>query len=190
MQKIETLEYICAFGIELKKVREEDLQLICHWRNHPSILPYMEEKREVGLNHLHFWFMKIDKDKTAFPYIAYLKDKPIAYTEIKNIQYSTHSAFDGLFVFGSEIAGTGISYNIVLSREIIVSALGVQDLFSMVHAANADGNCFVRNYGGDIIEQKGFFNLYRHEFSKRRKKLKEIAGYLRMDDEYNKYFES
>lgn len=184
------LNPISAFGIELKKLREKDLPLLCQWRNHPSIRPFMEDTRELTLRHLGYWLNKAEKSAKSFQYLAYLKDRPIAYTEIKDIDYNHSSATDGLFVFGPEIAGTGLSYNIVLCREILVERLRLKDLFSIVHMANAGGNGFVKNYGGELIGQKGDFNIYKHFFLKRRSRLKQIASFLRMSGEYEKNFGS
>lgn len=183
------IAHIAAFGIELKQLEENDIPLLCHWRNHAEILPYMEDTRPATPQTMHFWFNKVRSGGTVQPYFAYMNNKPIGYTEIKNIDRKNSCCEGGLFLFGPKYIGTGLSYNIILCRELVMDRLNLKTLISRIHAANTRSINFCAKYGGEYARTEGEFLIYIYEFSRRRARLKVIAGILGMSQEFSHYFE-
>lgn len=183
------LARIAAFGIQLRRVVENDIPLLCHWRNQAEILPYMDDPRPVDPKIMYVWLNKIRCDDTTIPYIAYMDNKPVAYTEIKHINWKNESCEGGMFLFGQDYIGTGIAYNIILCREIIMNQLNLKTLISRVHFKNTRSIHFCTKYGGKYMRKDGNFLVYSYEFTYRRERLKFIAGILGMSDDFLRYIE-
>ncbi len=185
----ETLSRIAAFGIELRALEEAGLPLVCYWRNHPEILPYMDDPRPTDFKVLRTWLKRVHSGGSTLPYLAYLHDQPVAYTEIKHINRENNTCEGGMFLFGEDYIGTGMGYNIVLCREVIMDKLHLKTFKSRIHIKNTRSINFCTKYGGEYSGCDGDFSLYTYEFSKRRERLKAIAGILGMRDEFVRYFE-
>lgn len=183
------ITHISAFGIELKQLEENDIPLLCHWRNHEEVLPYMEDNRPATSQTMRFWFNKVRCCGTTIPYFAYIDNNPIGYTEIKNIDRKNSRCEGGLFLFGPKYIGTGISYNIILCREIVMDRLNLKTLISSIHVNNSRSINFCAKYGGEYTRTEGEFLIYTYEFSRRRARLKVIADILGMSQEFSHYFE-
>lgn len=177
---------ISALGIELRPLEKKDLPILCHWRNQPEILPYMDKPRKTSIANLVFWYEKIIKNKNAIPWLAYYHDNPVAYTELTKINYADKSCMGGLFLFGEKFFCTGIAYRIVLCRDILMRRLDLEILYSRIYKDNQRSIDFCTKYGGELIERNEEFNIYRYDPDQKAARLKLIAKALKMADEYEK----
>lgn len=175
---------ISALGIELRPLEKKDLPLLCHWRNQPEILPYMDTPRKTSIANLVFWYEKIIGNKSAISWLVYYYDTPVAYTELTQINHVDKSCVGGLFLFGEKFFGTGIAYRIILCRDILMSRLDLEILYSRIHKDNQRSIDFCTKYGAELIERDKDFNIYRYDPDKKAGRLKLIAKALKMADEY------
>lgn len=182
-----SLSIISAFGIELRQLKEEDIPLLCYWRNQPEIRSFMGHDRIISQKALQVWLRIVSVNDKFWPYIAYLNGKPIAFTELKYVDYSLASCEDGIFLFGKSLWGTGLSCQIILCRELIMKALGLQTQFSKVHKDNIRSIHFCSKYGGELLRTEGCFHIYKYEFKRRRTHLCKIAATLQMSDSFERF---
>lgn len=184
----EEFSRIAAFGVELCRVEEEDLPLLCYWRNQPEILPFMNDTRPVTLEVLRFWLMRAYGGDTVWPYIARINGEPVGYTELTNVDWFHKSAEIGIFLFGKRWFSAGVSYRVVLCREIVVDRLGLKNLISRIRPANDRNVRFCKSYGGEYVRTEGDFLVYTLEQKRRLLCLKAIAAALGMAEEYSHFF--
>lgn len=183
------LARITAFGVELRSLEDQDLPMLCHWRNQPEIRPFMGDDRPVTPKIMGFWLNRVRGGDTVWPYIACKGERPIGYTELKHVNWLDSSCDGGIFLFGKEYIGTGIGYNIVLCREIVMARLGLRTLVSRIRSSNARSINFCMKYGGEYVRTEGDFLVYTHEMTRRRESLKAIAGTMGRAEEFVRYFE-
>ncbi|WP_298066999.1 GNAT family N-acetyltransferase [uncultured Mailhella sp.] len=183
------LSRIAAFGVELRSVEEQDLPMLCHWRNKPEILPFMGDVRPVTPQVMRFWLGRVQSGDTVWPYIGCWDGTPVGYIEIKDIDWSNSSCTSGIFLSGKENFSTGVSFCLVLCREIVLARLGLKLLISKIRPNNVRSIRFCTAYGAEYVRTDGEFLVYHYEFSRRRQKLKTIAAALGMKDEFARHFE-
>lgn len=183
------LAHIAAFGVELRSLEERDLPMLCHWRNQPEIRPYMDDDRPVTPKIMEVWLNRVRGGDAVWPYIVSMGEKPVGYTELKHVNRIDSSCEGGMFLFGKEYIGAGIGYNIVLCREIVMAGLGLRTLISRIRSSNARSISFCSKYGGEYVRTEGDFLVYTYEITRRRERLKAIAGIMGMAEEFVRHFE-
>lgn len=177
-----------AFDIALRPLIREQLPILQVWRNSPEILPYMEDQRETTIATLDFWFAKMQKQGKSCHYLVWSNDQPVAYTELRDINQQTQSCQDGIFVFGSEYQGTGISHRIMLCREIVMQIFSLYHFSNTIHINNTASLKFYQKYDPIFLGQTGNFYKFQFPFSRRRNQLQKIASLWGMGDEFAFYF--
>lgn len=70
-------EMICQFGVELKRVSQEDLEMIRQWRNHPDVSRYMFSSELISEQRQREWFDRICLDNQQQHYVIYYKGEAI-----------------------------------------------------------------------------------------------------------------
>lgn len=183
------LARITAFGVELRSLEKRDLPMLCHWRNQPEIRLFMDDDRPVTPKIMEVWLNRVRGGDVVWPYIVYMGEKPVGYTELKHVNRIDSSCEGGMFLFGKEYIGTGIGYNIVLCREIVMAGLGLRTLVSRIRSSNVRSINFCMKYGGEYVRTEGDFLVYTYEITRRRERLKAIAGVMGMVEEFVRHFE-
>jgi len=73
-----------SYGIRLKRLAYEDIEMLRLWRNSEFVNQYMEFRGHITIEMQKKWFSNLDSDKD-FYFVIYSNDYPIGLTEIKNI---------------------------------------------------------------------------------------------------------
>lgn len=181
---MEQQQDITAFGVELRPLGRDDLPLLCHWRNHEEVMPFLDVPRKASLENLSFWYSKIQAYHTALAWIVHAHGAPAAYTELKDIRREEQSCEGGIFLFGKNHYGTGLGARIVLAREIMMRRLGLKTLFSLIQKNNRRGIAFCRKYGGEYLGEKHGLLVYVHKEHQRLAMLKSLAASLGLEEEF------
>lgn len=77
------------YGVELKRLSENELEMLRQWRNMPRIAKEMkiQNGKEITKEEQIAWFESVKNKSDAFYYISYLKGEAIGYNAIKNIKW-------------------------------------------------------------------------------------------------------
>ncbi len=81
------------YGITLKRLTKDKIELVRNWRNDPKISQYMEFRDYITPKMQTKWFAKIDNDQNYYFIIEY-KGKEIGLTNVKDMN---HEYFSSLF---------------------------------------------------------------------------------------------
>lgn len=86
------------YGITLRRLTEDKIELIRSWRNDPKIQQYMEFKDYITLEMQTAWFRRIDNDNNYYFIIVY-DGKEIGLINIKDIDYEQKTGEPGMFIY-------------------------------------------------------------------------------------------
>lgn len=89
------------YGIELKRIGLEDIELIRVKRNSPAIMKRMLFQSEITPEQQLEWFHKINNNQNRF-YIIYAEGKPIGLINDKNMDWNTRTSEAGIFIWEEE----------------------------------------------------------------------------------------
>lgn len=172
----------------MRLVEERDLPLLCRWRNDAEVRPFMDDCREVTPQVMSIWLNRQRTGESALAYICYAGQKPIGYTELKNIDWKAGCCEGGMFLFGKEYMGTGLASAIALCREVIMGTLGLTTMMSRVRSGNLRGIKFCQKYGGFRKGGDADFLLFLHENAPRRAGLRVLAQKIGKEADYARFF--
>ena len=95
------------YGISLNRLREEDLELVRHWRNSQRVRDNMFFREYISTGQQLEWFKKIDNYDNFF-YIIEYKGEKIGLIDNKNTNWSSGSTESGLFIYDEKYANSFI----------------------------------------------------------------------------------
>ncbi|MGD0755400.1 MAG: GNAT family N-acetyltransferase [Bacteroidales bacterium] len=102
---------IQEYGVKLKLLTANDLELVRRWRNDPKIVRFMEFRDYITEEMQIKWFEKIS-NRHHFFYIVEFEDKDIALANIKNVDFEHKTGEGGLFIWDDNYTDSIISYKI------------------------------------------------------------------------------
>lgn len=97
------------YGVILKRLTHDKIELVRQWRNHPKIQKYMEYREEITPEMQEKWFQKIDNNNN-FYYIIEYEGKEIGLINIRDIDYNKKTGEPGIFIWDDEYLNTEVSF--------------------------------------------------------------------------------
>ncbi len=114
---------ITKYGITLRRLTEDKLEMIRNWRNDPKISQYMEFQDYITPEMQANWFKKIDNEYNYYFIIEY-ENKEIGLTNIRDIDYTKKEGEGGIYIYDDNYLNTTVSYQAILC----LNDFGFEDL--------------------------------------------------------------
>jgi RimJ/RimL family protein N-acetyltransferase len=89
---------LTKYGIHLRRIRLEDIELVRQWRNSPQINQFMEYREHITPEMQLEWFRSVDNYEN-FYYIIEYQDKKIGLINSSHIEWDTVSSEGGIFLW-------------------------------------------------------------------------------------------
>lgn len=80
------------------RLKEEDIELVRQWRNHPSITKYMVYREHITPEMQKKWFKSINNNNNLYFIVEY-KDKKIGLVNGKDIDWDKRTIESGIFIW-------------------------------------------------------------------------------------------
>jgi UDP-4-amino-4,6-dideoxy-N-acetyl-beta-L-altrosamine N-acetyltransferase len=134
----------------LRKIREEDLELMLRWRNHPSIRLSMFSQSVIELDQHRAWFQR-ESGKAASLWLLYLdkEENPAGVVYFKDLDSISHNAFWGFYAEPGAEPGTGTQMGIEALNYFFVGQ-GFHKLNAEVLESNERSQHFHRKLGFQV----------------------------------------
>jgi len=97
------------YGITLKRLTHDKIELVREWRNDLKISQYMEYREYITTEMQEKWFEKINNDKNFF-FIIEFEGKEIGLTNIKDIDYQLKVGEGGIFIYDDVYLNGDVSF--------------------------------------------------------------------------------
>lgn len=73
---------IQAYGVELRRLMRDDIELVRQWRNHPEVSRHMLSNEPISREQQAAWFERINSVDDRAYYLAYYKGEPTAFASV------------------------------------------------------------------------------------------------------------
>lgn len=73
---------IQAYGIELQRLRRDDIELVRQWRNHPEVSQHMLSAEHISPEQQVAWFEQLETAHDRIYYMARYKDEATAFASV------------------------------------------------------------------------------------------------------------
>lgn len=156
-----------TMNIELKKIEENDMELLRKWRMQENVTKYMITDPKITKDEQIKWYNKIKDDKSRIDYVIMCDDIRIGYYGITCINKEDSSCEIGFYIGENEYRGRGI-FNVVQNQieDIIFNYLKLNKIIISVLENNPiivayKKNGFVedKKFSKKIYKNNGEYNL-------------------------------
>ena len=105
---------IQKYGVTLKRLTKNEIELVRQWRNDPSIAKYMSFRDHITKDMQKKWFASINDDNN-FYFIIEVFNKKIGLINIKNVDYSEKMGEGGIFIYDPSYQNDYLPYRASLA---------------------------------------------------------------------------
>ena len=98
---------ISKYNINFIRLKEEDIELVRQWRNHPSISKYMVYREHITSDMQKKWFASVNNNLNLYFIIEY-KGKKIGLINGKDINWEEKTMETGIFIWNKYYRKTHI----------------------------------------------------------------------------------
>lgn len=169
------------YGITLRRIVEEDIELIRQWRNSKPIQQNMHFREYITKQMQKKWFRSIDNINN-FYYIIEYQGKKVGLFNEKNIDWEKRTSENGLFIADEKLINTPIPILASLCLcEIGFNIIQGEKAFIHVLKNNHQAITYNLRFGYELCENQENDELQRYvltkeTFEKKGKKLLEAAN--------------
>ncbi|MDI3477373.1 MAG: diamine N-acetyltransferase [Thermoanaerobacterium sp.] len=96
-------------GLELKKINQDDLELIMNWRMKPEVTKYMYTDPILTMETQLMWFNQIINDNNSKYWIIKFDNAKIGLISLNNIDYKNKRCYWAYYIGDTSFRGKGIA---------------------------------------------------------------------------------
>ncbi|MCB9194608.1 MAG: GNAT family N-acetyltransferase [Flavobacteriales bacterium] len=130
------------YGITLKRVEHQDIELIRQWRNNPKIRNTMAYKKKISTLQQEEWFKSINNSLNYY-FLIYSKNSPVGVINCKDTDLKKQYGEGGIFIWDDNVIGTPIP--------LIASVILLDYIFNCIKIGNLS---FVRILKDNVPAQR------------------------------------
>jgi len=144
---------ISRYGIELRRVQKEHIEMIRIWRNDPKIRDHMFFKSEITAEMQRNWFQSINNDQN-FYFLVCPGEQPIGLISLSSIDYEHNKAFAGLFIYDDNYLGTDVPVRSSLCLlDVFFAYTAIDTLYAKVRGTNLVADQYNTSLGFQRIKK-------------------------------------
>ena len=116
------------YGIELRRVKQEDIELIRYWRNHYEIRRYMGYQKKISKKQQELWFESIN-NKLNYYFLIYWLDRNVGVINCKDVNLKDRYGEGGIFIWDKEALNSFVpSLATIILIDLIFNTLEITDV--------------------------------------------------------------
>lgn len=90
---------ITKYGVTIRPLTHDKIEMVRQWRNHPKISQYMEFRDEITPEMQEKWFQKISSSGRDFYFIIEVEGKEIGLINVKDVDFKKKEGEPGIFIW-------------------------------------------------------------------------------------------
>lgn len=171
------------YGVTLRRLTEDKIEMVRCWRNDPKIQQYMFYKEYITPEMQKKWFERINNENNYY-YIIELEGKEIGLANIKDINWEKKEGEAGIFIYDDNYLDGVFSYQISLAMSYVeFTLLGLNRITAVVRKDNKRALDYNLSLGAKVIPNESpESDVVRIFFEKNNgvenKKLKRLINYF------------
>lgn len=159
-----------GYGVTLKRLTLDKIELVRNWRNDPKIQQTMFFQDYITPEMQEKWFSRINNDNNYYFIVEY-NDDEIGLINIKDIDYEKKIGETGVFIYEDRYLGTDISYRAhILMFDYIFNTLKLHYLYAHIRPENKKAIRFVDFLGYKLKNNTEYILLKEDYFENKNRK--------------------
>lgn len=167
---------LTKYGIDLILLKEEDIELVRQWRNHPSVVSNFEYREYITPEMQHVWFKTINNLNNLY-FIVQYKSEKIGVVNARNIDCENRTCESGIFFPEGKYSKTFIPAIVaIMTMEFGFRLFGAFKGYARVLKTNKAVQNMIRSTGyercdGQEDVENQLYEITREKFLKKAGKL-------------------
>lgn len=125
-----------GYGVKLKRLTHDKIELLRQWRNDPKIQQYMIYRETITPEMQENWFQRINNDYNFYFIIEY-EGKEIGCIDIKDVDYEKKCGEPGIFIYDDKYLNSDVAIRASFCLDTFVwDVLNLEYEYIHVVAAN------------------------------------------------------
>jgi hypothetical protein len=177
------------YGIKLKRLAVDDIELLRKWRNHPKIRKRMNFKKYISKEMQLDWFNSIDNTLNYYFLIEY-RGHYIGVIDNKKINLKERTAEGGIFIWEEELDNelVPIFASLCLLNAICFRFDLLRKSFVQILKSNQKAIAFNKQLGYSLLpgqekNKSQWYLLTKEDYLEKTKKIRQVAAKLTQDFE-------
>ena len=100
---------ISKYGVTLRRLTEDKIEMIRNWRNDPKIVQYMEYREYITTEMQKKWFDRINNANNYY-FLIIVNNKEIGLINVRDIDFNLMEGEAGIFIYDDEFYNSTISF--------------------------------------------------------------------------------
>lgn len=170
-----------GYGITLKRLTLDKIEMLRNWRNDPKIQQYMEYRDYITSEMQRKWFESINNEHNYY-FIIIIKGKEIGLVNLKNVDYERKCAEPGIFIYEDTYLNSDNGIRAaLLNTDFAFENLNLDFLYGHVLKDNKRAIRFNSIFGYELSSGQDnvpnqLYTLKKEIYIQRREYMKTILG--------------
>ncbi len=135
------------YGVTLKRLTVDKIELVRNWRNDPKISQYMEFRDYITPEMQVKWFAKIDNENNYYFIIDY-KGSEIGLTNVKDVDYAKKTGEGGIFIYDDSFLNSDVPFRVIFAlNDFCFDELHLEKMIAHIMSDNKHAIDFNRVLG-------------------------------------------
>lgn len=154
------------YGVTLRRLTEDKIELVRQWRNDPKISQFMEYREIITPEQQLTWFHRIDNENNYY-FIIEVDGKEIGLTNVKDIDYKKKCGEPGIFIYDDAYLNGTYSFRTSMClNDFIFEVLGLNYLYGHVLKNNKRAQRYNKTFGYKLVSGQENIDNQLHTLNK------------------------
>lgn len=170
---------IQSYEVLLKRLTQEDIELVRNWRNDPKISSFMSYRDHITQEMQQKWFDSINNGNNYY-FVIHYNNKKVGLADLKKINKTENSAELGIFIYEDDYLNSMIPYKVMFSlTDFAFYELNLSYLEAYILKSNKRAIRFNMSYGfvlqpNQENENNQLYRLSKNTYELKCEKIKKI----------------
>lgn len=144
------------YGVELKPIQAEQIEMVRQWRNTPRIRKLMLQSEPISQAQQARWYSAMVNDPAQVYFVVYFKSQPIGVGSLTAIDTQTKDCEPGMYIYDETYQCNIIPFSVAFAlNDIAFEVLGLTTLHGKIFQSNQASLRFHKACGYKVTEDDG-----------------------------------
>lgn len=148
---IDTNLILTGYGVTLRRLTHDKIEMLRQWRNDPKIQQYMIYREYITPEMQETWFQKINNDHNFYFIIEY-EGREVGMINIKDVDYEKKTGEPGQFIYDDGLWNSDVAMRASLCfGDFAWDILGLESMYIHVVASNKRALQYNLLFGYEVV---------------------------------------
>lgn len=167
---------ISKYGVTLRQLTHDKIEMVRLWRNDPKIQQYMEYREEITPEMQERWFQKMSCSGNDLYFIIEFENEEIGLINVKDMDPEKTEGESGVFIYEDKFLNRDISYRAHIAFfDFLFNEMSLKGLRAHVLEDNIRAIRFVQFLGYELLEgSQTEYYLYKDNYINNKNRIRFI----------------